>query len=156
MRTPLVSDLMHTSVVSLDPRMPLLDAAHTLLKAGHSGAPVVDSDQRVIGVLSEADVLDVLASAAFYGSSDTTVAERMSDVPDTVRPEDDLFSLVDRFKAHPVRRLPVVDAKGRLVGIVGRHDVLDALAHLVEDTHPRLRHASYAALRERFAIEPAH
>jgi predicted transcriptional regulator len=155
MRAPLVADLMHTSVVSLTSPMPLLDAAHTLLRAGHSGAPVVDADQRVIGVLSEADVLDVLASAAFYGSSDATVAERMSDVADTVRADDDLFALVDRFKAHPVRRLPVVDVEGRLVGIIGRHDVLEALARLVEEAHPLLRHASYAALRQRFAVEPA-
>ena len=125
MRT--ANDIMRTDLVTLSPETSLADAVTLLLNYGISGAPVVDPDDHLLGVLSEKDCLRFLASSAFYATPSGTVADVMQRDVATTGPEADVFRLAFEFHDHPCRRLPVVAEDGTLLGLVARRDVMRAL-----------------------------
>jgi len=130
----LVHDFMTSSVVTLTPDMSVGQAARALVRRGYSGAPVVDESRRLVGVFSETDALDTLASAAFYSLPEESVGDRMSAEVVSISPDADLYAATQKLRETGLKRLPVVDGDGRLVGLVTRRDVMKALAsHSGED-----------------------
>ncbi|WP_329107248.1 CBS domain-containing protein [Streptomyces sp. NBC_01439] len=141
-RTDLVvSDLMAVPHPSVTADTALPDIARALSEHGIGSLPVVDTDDRVLGVVSEADLLAVVAAQAHRPSTvrrlrDTRpavepgkeTAEALMTSPaitvlaDTTVPEAAWLVALTRLK-----RLPVTEADGRLVGTVERHTLLDAL-----------------------------
>ena len=107
-------DVMTTSVVSVSPGDSVDEAARLLTFHDISGLPVCDG-ARVVGVISEADLI---------GKSGATVSEVMSAPAVTVSESTSLEDMAHQFTQQRIRRLPVVDGSGNLVGIVSRHDVL--------------------------------
>jgi CBS domain-containing protein len=107
-------DVMTTSVVSVSPRDSVDEAARLLTFHDVSGLPVCEGT-RVVGVLSEADLI---------GKSGTTVGEVMTAPAETIAESTSLEKVAAQLTQQRIRRLPVVDANGNLVGIVSRHDVL--------------------------------
>ncbi|MBV8718617.1 MAG: CBS domain-containing protein [Chloroflexi bacterium] len=105
---------MTTSVVSVSPSDSVDEAARLLTFHDVSGLPVCDRS-RVVGVLSEADLI---------GKSGSTVGEVMTAPAVTVSESTSLEKIAEMLTQQRIRRLPVVDASGSLVGIVSRHDVL--------------------------------
>ena len=76
-----VRQFMTTDIITLDPEMDVLQAIHILLRQGISGAPVVDSDNNLVGMLTERDCMKVALDAAFHQQSGGTVEDFMvSDV----------------------------------------------------------------------------
>ena len=129
---PTVREIMTRSVVTLRPEMTALDAAGILLQHAISGAPVLDPEGRLLGLLSEFDCLRAVATADYeMDARDTaeTVAELMTRECHTVPPDLDLFGLAHEFVRLRVRRFPVLDA-GRLLGLVSRRDALRAVVEL--------------------------
>lgn len=121
-----VAEFMTRPVFALAPEQPVLAALEALIGRGISGAPVVDADNRLLGVLSEYDCLRVMAGAVFHSIPEGQVSQYMSRDVETVTPAVDLFRVAAMLQEGRFRRLPVVD-DGRLVGIVARRDVLRAL-----------------------------
>ncbi|WP_418058716.1 HPP family protein [Pimelobacter simplex] len=125
-----VRDLMTASPITVRPGEPLRAAADLLAAHRVTALPVVDERGRVVGVLSEADLLGP-GSGSGSGSRDLagTVGEAMSSVVVLVHPETDVATLrrvlVDRL----VKSLPVVDAADQVVGVVSRSDVVRAMVH---------------------------
>ena len=131
-RIPTVREIMTRSVVSLRPEMTALDAAGILLQHAISGAPVLDPEGRLLGLLSEFDCLRAVAAADYeMDARDTaeTVAELMTRECHTVPPDLDLFGLAHEFVRLRVRRFPVLEG-GRLLGLVSRRDALRAAVAL--------------------------
>jgi CBS domain-containing protein len=129
---PTARDVMTRSLVTLRPETTALEAAETLLSHGISGAPVVDENGALLGLLSEFDCLRAVASAGYQMDGHDgaeTVAELMTTECHTVPPDLDLFGLAHRFVRLGVRRLPVLE-NGRLVGQVSRRDALAAALRL--------------------------
>jgi len=129
---PTVREIMTRSVITLRPEMTALDAAGVLLQHAISGAPVLDPEGRLLGLLSEFDCLRAVAAADYeMDARDTaeTVAELMTRECHTVPPDLDLFGLAHEFVRLRVRRFPVLDA-GRLLGLVSRRDALRAVVKL--------------------------
>jgi CBS domain-containing protein len=122
---PVARDFMVSGVITLRPEMTIYEAIDTLLKHKISGAPVVDAEGRIIGVLSEKDCLKIFANVVYHQLVFGRVGEYMSKVVVTASPDDDLFQLAGVFMKHVFRRLPIVE-NGKLVGQVSRRDVLDA------------------------------
>lgn len=122
---PTVRDFMAKSLVTLEPKTDIFTAIDTLLRHRISGAPVVDENKKLIGMLSEKDCLRVFAQGAYHQIAGGQVADYMSSQLTTVGPDDDLFSVADIFLKNSFRRLPVLD-QGVLVGQVSRRDVLEA------------------------------
>lgn len=137
---PTAGEFMTHPVFTLRPDDSVMVALGALLRRGFSGAPVVDGDGRLLGVLSEQDCMRVMASAAFHQLPEGQVHEHMTCCVESISPDLDLFDVVAMLQQGSHRRLPVV-SDGRLVGIVARRDVLRAL--------DGLRHA-----REATAAEP--
>jgi CBS domain-containing protein len=111
-------------------------AAARLMRQQHVGDVVVvepEGDaQRPIGILTDRDiVVELVALEADLGT--LTVGDAMSDLLFTLPEDMDLLVAVGEMRSHAVRRAPVVDARGRLVGILSIDDVLGVLAELLKD-----------------------
>jgi len=117
--------------------------AELMLERRVSGLPVVDADGRVLGVISEADVVSgetggtggqgMMARARALGdpgalSIPRTAGEAMSSPAVTIGPDETVMEAAHQIAARGVNRLPVVDEDGRLVGIIARADVVRAFA----------------------------
>ena len=114
-------NLMTDHVQSVGPDLPLADVARVLVAAHHGGVPVVDADHRVVGFITELDVLDAL----LRGETEDTVARELMSHPvivaDEFMPTDEVMGL---FREGRIHHLPVVRG-GKLVGIITPHDVLE-------------------------------
>jgi CBS domain-containing protein len=107
-------DVMITDVVSVTPDESVDEAARLLTFHDISGLPVCKGG-RVVGVLSEADLI---------GKSGETVGAVMTSPAVTVSELTRLEQVAEQLTKQRIRRVPVVDNEGRLVGIVSRRDVL--------------------------------
>ena len=126
----------------------IVDAAQ-LMRDHHVGDLVVVDEQagrRVpVGIVTDRDlVIEILARQVEPGS--VTVGDVMSGELVTARESDGLFDTLQRMRAKGVRRVPVVDAGGALVGIVAVDDFLDLLA---EEISALARLVSREQARER-------
>ena len=132
-----VASVMTADVVTVSPGALYKEVIERLRERRVSAVPVVDSERRVIGVVSEADLLlkeerrgHEPGGALVHPHGDAAKAEArnaaalMSAPAVTVRPEATLTEAARLMHSQHVKRLPVVDGEGRLVGIVSRADLL--------------------------------
>lgn len=114
-------------LVKLAPTTEVMSAINQLVKHHISGAPVVDADGHLVGMLSEMDCMQVGLIAA----EDTCVAGPVSQFMKTsvvsVSPDDSLTQLAQLFLTKNFRRYPVIE-NGHLVGQISRSDVLRAIS----------------------------
>ena len=130
-----VADIMTKKVVVLSPDTDIYAAVRTLLKKKVSGAPVVATDQTLVGSLAEKDCLKVVSATAFDGTPTGTVADYMTQTVNSVGPSASIYDVVDRFLQNHFRRLPVVDPDGRLLGQVSRRDVLAVIESMRDNPY---------------------
>ena len=126
MRPRAVKDIMAKKLVIFQPDMHVRAAIESLLKHKISGAPVVDENGTLIGVLSEIDCMPTIIQDLYYSDSGGSVGDFMSTELTTVNSEMGLVDLAEIFQKKHFRRFPVVD-NGILVGQVSRRDVLKAI-----------------------------
>jgi len=133
-----VQDVMTSRVVSVPESAGYKDIVTLLRRNRVSAVPVVDQAGRVTGVVSEADLLIKQTAPALPAgavrmawrlrerskASAVTAAELMTSPAVTVTPDADVARAARLMRDRRVKRLPVVDADGRLAGIVSRMDVL--------------------------------
>ena len=135
-----VSDVMTTSVVTVDRITPYQEIAQSLAKHKISGVPVLKMGRHVVGVVSESDLLaaedKTVRQARLAAQSPRrwrlrqprrtglTAGELMTAPAITIHPDATIPSAARLMNTHHVRRLPVVDSEGKLVGIVSRRDLL--------------------------------
>ena len=135
-----VSDVMTTSVVTVDRVTPYQQIARLLAEHEISGVPVLMMGRLVAGVVTESDLLaaeDVTARVARLnaespkrwrlrksGRASLTAGALMTTPAITIQPDATIPGAARLMNTHHVRRLPVVDSKGKLVGIVSRRDLL--------------------------------
>ncbi len=127
MNPPTAVDLMDRSERSLTPDLDIGVAMRELLRAKLTGAPVVDSDGRLCGILTEKDCLRAILRQAMDGLPSTSVRECMTTEVDSVSPTTQLLDITRLFLNRPYRKLPVVDAEGHVLGQVSRRDILRAI-----------------------------
>ena len=145
-----VKDVMSAHPVSVTRNTSFKELVARLFKFGVSGFPVVGDDGRVIGVVSEADMLakqalesepkgmpgmiaGLLRRKEHEKARGTTAGDLMTSPAVTVTPDDTLERAARLMYTRKVKRLPVVDANGHLVGIVGRADLLSVFDRSDED-----------------------
>jgi CBS domain-containing protein len=148
MKNLTVADVMTTRALVARPAMPLKEAAAVLAKHGISAMPVLDADDRVIGMVSERDLLpkqaDPLPEHHRWSwrrrtreetrrATGETVGHVMSTDPITIAPQLPLAEAARRMTGHEVKHLPVVDGTGALVGVVSRTDLLTAFLRTDEE-----------------------
>jgi CBS domain-containing protein len=140
-----IKEVMTNLVVMLYPNESIHEASQRLARNGVSGAPVVE-EGKVVGIVSESDVIralmapvkgrqsssvtDMFAFASGMRAADSrkTVADVMSRSVTTISPEESVWRAAALMERKRIKRLPVVDADGYLIGIVSRADIVKAIA----------------------------
>lgn len=125
-KIPTAQEMMRHKPFTLRPDDEIETAVRRLLKKGHSGAPVVDSEGRLRGVFSEHDCIRVMTDSLSEGWPAGHVEQQMSTDVETVDVSEDAFAISTRFTQGRHRRVLVID-DGRLVGLISRRDLMKAL-----------------------------
>ncbi|PSW01127.1 CBS domain-containing protein [Photobacterium lipolyticum] len=124
-----VKDYMKLQPVTFDPKMSLSVALDKLLTSKQIGGPVVDEQKKVVGFLSEQDMIHKLLKVGYYCQDTDNVQDCMRSDVLTVSPEDSIIELAEIMSAQKPKIYPVVDPKnGKLVGVITRRDVLTAIS----------------------------
>lgn len=124
-------DVMSSPVITLRPDVPVHAAAALLVSHGFTGAPVVDAEHRLIGVVTEADLVRgrIVPDGWSVGDGpEPTVGQVMTPSPTTMPPDADLADIVARMLDDGIRSMPVVE-DGRPVGVVSGRDALRVVAN---------------------------
>ena len=120
---PIVRDHMDTHVYTVHPETEILDAVGLLLEHRVTGAPVIDHEGHLVGMLTEKDCLKLIATGAEANRPHGTVADFMTTAVTTISPDTDVYYAAGLFLHQGFRRFPVIEA-GRLVGAITRFDIL--------------------------------
>ena len=126
------ADIMTKKLHTLTPDTGVMDAVAMLLKNKISGAPVVDKQGALVGILSELDCVNHIGHCAMTSAPPLDVADLMTKEIQTVSPETTLLTLAHIFTTKRYRRLPVVNAQGRLLGQLSRRDLMRALFEIMK------------------------
>lgn len=143
-----VRDVMATRIVTVQRTMMFKDIATVLVEHRISGAPVLMRSGRVVGMVTEGDLLrardkHVEARRRWTGTHRygtdrdrylrLTAEQLMTSPAVTIYPDATIAAASEVMNLHHVRRLPVVDGDGKLLGVVNRRDLLNVF--LVPDEH---------------------
>jgi CBS domain-containing protein len=151
-----VKELMTTDVIAFKPSDKIQQVAETFRVNRISGAPVIDDQRRVVGVISEADIMKLTATIPFpdidplnpfpvfslsaYMKQVRNIQEEiatlfegevkdvMSRKPVTISPEDSISNAARIMRKNDFNRIPVVDDEGKLVGLIARDDIIGLFA----------------------------
>lgn len=146
---PTVKDIMTTGVVSVSPQTDIAYAAKLLLEKGINGVPVVDEKGELVGILCQSDLIIQQRSlrvpsfftllngmipltsmkrleAELQKMAAATVGDAMSPNPVTITPETTIEEVATIMVEKKFHTLPVVHG-GKLVGVVGKEDILRTL-----------------------------
>lgn len=151
-------DIMTKSVVTVSPETPITEASRFLVENEFNGLPVVDANRRVVGIITEYDLLskgtaihlptfmklfgDYPASQGdefhlkgkFSDILKITVGEVMNADPLTLPEDATIVEVVEAFsRHHRVNPIPIVNAAGAISGIVSRFDVIKFYAKMLHE-----------------------
>jgi CBS domain-containing protein len=121
-----VKDYMAKNLVTFSPETNVLSAIRTLLRHKISGAPVVDDDNQVIGMVSEKDCLQTFLGSSYYNEMGELVSEIMTSPVITVDANASIVEVAEKFLKNNYRRFPVLE-QGELIGQISRRDILKAI-----------------------------
>jgi len=142
-RDMLVKDVMTKGVISISKYESVMYVADILSEKSISGLPVVDKENKVVGIITQADILSMVGVGREHTFKDLlkhmlgeplplrkmgdTVGDIMTSPALTIRPDANIAEAVKIMYERKIRRLTVVDEKGVLIGIVTRADILKAV-----------------------------
>lgn len=145
-----VADVMTSNPIVVQPQTPIKEAIQLLAERRISGLPVVDGEGKLVGVITESDLMwqetgvdpppyIILLDSVIYLQNPAryekeihkalgqTVEEVMSEKPITVEPDRALKEAARLMHEKEIRRLPVVDEPGQVIGILTRGDIVQAM-----------------------------
>jgi CBS domain-containing protein len=118
---PTIREIMKSEPITVRPESPVKLALELLIHHGISGLPVVDADDKIVGVLSEKDLLKV-----FYENHSETVESVMTRDPIAVSIDAPLVDVLDCLMAYDFRRV-LVHEHGKLAGLISRADLMPTI-----------------------------
>lgn len=156
MRT--VREVMTTGLVVAQDATPFKQAVDLMQAGGISALPIVDGDDRPIGIVSEADLLQKQAAQEAHApwndgrkARALTAGEAMTSPAITVSEDASLAEAAQLMHKRGVKRLVVVDDSGKVVGIVSRKDVLSVFARPDRDI---ARDVTHDVIERTLGMEP--
>ena len=123
------ANIMTKKLITFTPETQVLNAINTLISYRISGAPVLDEEGNLMGMLSEIDCMETFVQSAYHNEMGGLVKDFMSTEVKSISSSMGIVDLAEYFLETHFRRLPVVD-NGKLVGQVSRRDVLRAIQKL--------------------------
>jgi CBS domain-containing protein len=126
---PKSREIMTSNPVSCRVDDPIVRVADTMRQQDIGSLPVVDGqDQRLVGMVTDRDIV-VKIVAAGNDVRSARVRDAMTPDPVAVREDDDVEDAVQVMSQRQVRRVPVIDARGKLTGIVSQADIATRAHH---------------------------
>ena len=145
-----VQDIMTKKVLTVRPETTVREVAEILVNHKISGVPVVEDDGRLVGIVSEGDLMSkeilpeppaefcILGAVIYYSGlreykdafdrmAANTVAALMTKKVITVQAYDDISDVARIMRDKHIKRVPVLDDEGHLIGIVSRQDIVKML-----------------------------
>ncbi|MCC7550786.1 MAG: CBS domain-containing protein [Methanobacterium sp.] len=152
-----IQEAMEKNVIKFQVDDRIIDVAGSLRENKISGAPVVDKEGQLVGIISEGDImrlievhsphinlilpapLDLIELPVRMKYEMDEIAEDMNKAASlligeimtkkvvTIKQDDDIVDAAQLMDTHDIKRLPVVDAEGKLVGIITRGDIIGAM-----------------------------
>lgn len=140
-------DIMIKNVISVSVESTVEKCARCLIENNFSGLPVLDANDELVGIVTEGDlikrasrvklpaVLELLGGLIYLDNPNKfmdelkrTMSERVGDLMSkkvvTVMPDDTIEHTATLMMEKKIKRLPVVDTQGKLVGIISRRDIM--------------------------------
>lgn len=121
----LVSEICTKDVRSCNRDTDLASAARLMWESDCGVVPVVDAENKVVGVVTDRDIC-IAAATRNRLASEIRVGDVIGGTCVTCRPADDIRSVLSDMAQHSVRRLPVVDDNRKLTGVISISDVIQA------------------------------
>lgn len=151
----LVKEIMTKTVITVSPDAPVGEIAQTMVSAGISGMPVVDGTGKVVGIVSEGDLMrrsetetaprrswwlkllgsPTMSAEDYIRSHGMKASDLMSRAVVSVSPDDTLGDAAALLEGHHIKRAPVIE-NGKLVGIVSRSNLVQALSAIYSTQAP--------------------
>ena len=127
-----ITKYMATDLITFNPDQEIIEVINTMLDKSISGAPVLNDNREIVGIISEKDCLRVIIDSAYYNQpiSKGKVSDYMTRDITTISIDEDVVHAANMFLSRTVRRFPVVDSQGKLKGQVSRRDILKAAKQL--------------------------
>ena len=122
-----VQDYMNRRAVKLSPSMPVAEAVERLLLSKQTGGPVVNSQNELIGFLSEQDCLSQMITSSYYREQVARVEDIMKTPVLSVKGNDSIIELAQTMIKEKPKVYPVLDESGVLIGSISRTEVLNAI-----------------------------
>lgn len=124
-----ITNYMAKELITFRRETAITEVIETLLEKRISGAPVLDKNNEILGVIDDKDCLQVLVDSAYHNLpvSNRTVDVFMTDVFNTISIDADIVDAAVKFLKSTSKRFLVVDQERRLKGQISRRDILRAI-----------------------------
>lgn len=123
----LVSDYMTTKLITFNPEQSVMEVMDSLIKNRISGAPVVNKNNELVGIISEGDCIKQISESRYFNMpmTDTKVESHMIKDVDVIDGNMNIFDAANKFLQSKRRRFPIVE-NGKLIGQISQKDILKA------------------------------
>ncbi|BCU67146.1 histidine kinase [Sulfolobales archaeon HS-7] len=121
-----IGNLLSRKLITVKGDMSIMDVASTFYREAIRGAPVVNNDGKLVGIITTADIMKAFYERKF----DAKVEDFMRTNVITITEDEDIFDAIRKMIANEVGRLLVVSNSNSLVGIITRTDILRRIAGL--------------------------
>jgi len=124
-----------SNMVTFKPDQPIQEVISTIVNKKIAGAPVLDDQHHLVGIISEKDCLRLIVDQAYYNMPPETrkVSDYMTPKVQSLSPKTTIVEAAIEFLNSPIRRFPIVE-NGMLIGQVSRRHILRAAQNLKSTT----------------------
>jgi len=124
-----------SNIITFKPDQPIQDVISIIVAKKISGAPVLDDQNHMVGMISEKDCLRLIVDQAYHNLPAETrkVSDYMTVKVQSLSPKTNVVEAAIQFLNSPIRRFPIVE-NGRLIGQVSRRHILKAAQNLKSAT----------------------
>ncbi len=121
-------EAMNRNIITVEKDTPIIQAMEAMLKNKISGVPVVEGDMKLVGILSETDVVGLAYQVLYESDSleNRKVRHFMTERVVSFDKDDNLFDVCDFLAKNLFRRVPITSG-GRVVGIISIPDIIEYL-----------------------------
>ena len=125
-----------SNIITFKPDQPIQDVISTIINKKIAGAPVLDDQHHLVGMISEKDCLRLIVDQAYYNMPAETrkVSDYMTVKVQTLSPKTNIVEAAIEFLNSPIRRFPIVE-NGILIGQVSRRHILRAAQNIKSTNH---------------------
>jgi CBS domain-containing protein len=147
-----IREYMVIKPITFHPEQSIYDVINIMVRKKISGAPVVNENNELVGVISEKDCLRVMVDSAYHNLPAGKVSDYMSPNAISVGDDQTVVDVADKFLKTNFKRFPVVNKQGKLVGQISRSDLLRATKDMFSTTWQEVQEVS--ANMDKTVIKP--